>query len=80
MSRLSPLWAARRGGHAEAEAALVAAGAVEVAEMQPLPPSLDDSGSGAGERGDEASVRALESLSVDGSVGEGPLPAGGLLL
>ncbi|EOD06523.1 hypothetical protein EMIHUDRAFT_465843 [Emiliania huxleyi CCMP1516] len=46
VSRLSPLWAARRGGHAEAEAALVAAGAVEVAEMQPLPPSLDDSGSG----------------------------------
>ena len=36
-SRLSPLWAARRGGHADVEAMLVAAGATELAEAVPLP-------------------------------------------
>ena len=34
-SRLSPLWAARRGGHANVEAMLVAAGATELAEAVP---------------------------------------------
>ena len=34
-SRLSPLWAARRGGHADVEAMLVAAGATELAEAVP---------------------------------------------
>ena len=35
-SRLSPLWAARRGGHADVEAMLVAAGATELAELVPV--------------------------------------------
>ena len=35
-SRLSPLWAARRGGHAAVEEMLVAAGATEQAELVPV--------------------------------------------
>jgi ankyrin repeat protein len=35
-SRLSPLWAARRGGHADVEVMLVAAGATELGELVPV--------------------------------------------
>ena len=40
-SRLSPLWAARRGGLADVEAMLVAAGATELAEAVPAEQSRD---------------------------------------
>ena len=40
-SRLSPLWAARRGSHADVEAMLVAAGATERAKLVPVEEARD---------------------------------------
>ena len=41
-SRLSALWAARRGDHADVEAMLVAAGATERAELVPLEGAVEE--------------------------------------